>query len=52
VHGRLPHPRALGEHLHSVGLQRLSAIDGGVDPAGRLDVGAEQHRMSVVTADR
>ena len=43
VRGRPPHARALGEHLDAVAADRLDAIDGGVNPAGRRDMRAEFH---------
>src|SRR3954451_3523082 len=40
---RPPHPRALGEHLHGIGVHLLGAIDRGVNPARRRHVSPDQH---------
>ncbi len=43
VIGRPPHARTLREHLDAIAADRLDAIDGGVNPAGRGDMRAEFH---------
>ena len=43
VGGWAPHARALREDLHSVAAELLGPVDRIRDPAGRRDVGAEEH---------
>ena len=44
---RPPGARALREHLHRVGADRLGPVDRRMDPAGRRDVGSDQHAPTI-----
>ena len=50
VHGRLPHARALREHLQRAAAEVRRPPDRLVDPAGARDMGSEQHGEKPIRA--